>query len=214
MHGCAISKKTLSQKAIEVNKKPSRRELNHCAPAGPMSKRWLWVKPNTSAQIRHKRLIVYSNSQACSGYHTDTRKGGNSAGYLDCDWSSSANGNDSNNAWNVNFNNGNSNINNRNNKHVRLVRGGEWLQQGVTFFIIYPSSLSGKSPTPSSSEKPYTLSSCAQSQDPITQWWRAPHPILQQVTHAQIIQQGYLANGKRQRVYHQLWINQGVLLCQ
>jgi hypothetical protein len=33
---------------------------------------------------------------------------------------------DGNNAWNVNFNNGNVNNNNKNNqKYVRLVRGGE-----------------------------------------------------------------------------------------
>lgn len=38
-------------------------------------------------------------------------------------WSSSPNVGNSNNAWNVNFNNGN--VNN-NNHHVRLVRAGEW----------------------------------------------------------------------------------------
>jgi hypothetical protein len=32
----------------------------------------------------------------------------------------------SNNAWNVNFNNGNVNNNNRNNNHVRLVRASQW----------------------------------------------------------------------------------------
>ena len=42
-------------------------------------------------------------------------------------WSSSPNVGNSNNAWNVNFNNGNVNNNNRdNNNHVRLVRAGEW----------------------------------------------------------------------------------------
>jgi hypothetical protein len=41
-------------------------------------------------------------------------------------WSGSPNANHSNNAWNVNFNNGNVNNNNRNNDNsVRLVRGGE-----------------------------------------------------------------------------------------
>ena len=41
-------------------------------------------------------------------------------------WSSSPNANNSNNAWNVNFNNGNVNNNNKtNNNHVRLVRGGQ-----------------------------------------------------------------------------------------
>ncbi|WP_457671440.1 Lcl domain-containing protein [Thiolapillus sp.] len=49
------------------------------------------------------------------------------AGYGSNFWSSSPNANNSNNAWNVNFNNGNANNNNRdNNKHVRLVRSGEW----------------------------------------------------------------------------------------
>ena len=41
-------------------------------------------------------------------------------------WSGSPNANNSDNAWNVNFNNGNANIDNRNNNNaVRLVRGGE-----------------------------------------------------------------------------------------
>lgn len=41
-------------------------------------------------------------------------------------WSGSPNANNSDNAWNVNFNNGNANNNNRdNNNHVRAVRGGE-----------------------------------------------------------------------------------------
>ena len=41
-------------------------------------------------------------------------------------WSGSPSANKSNNAWKVNFNNGNANKNNRSsNKHVRLVRGGE-----------------------------------------------------------------------------------------
>jgi len=41
-------------------------------------------------------------------------------------WSSSPNANNSNNAWIVNFNNGNVNNNNRNNNNaVRLVRGGK-----------------------------------------------------------------------------------------
>ena len=41
-------------------------------------------------------------------------------------WSSSAYANNTNNAWNVNFNNGHVNNNNKNNdNHVRLVRGGE-----------------------------------------------------------------------------------------
>lgn len=41
--------------------------------------------------------------------------------------SSSPNASDSNNAWNVNFNNGNDNWNNKNNtNYVRLVRAGEW----------------------------------------------------------------------------------------
>ncbi|WP_300971771.1 DUF1566 domain-containing protein [Thiocapsa sp.] len=40
-------------------------------------------------------------------------------------WSSSPNANNSDNAWNVNFNNGNVNNNNKNNtKYVRLVRAG------------------------------------------------------------------------------------------
>ena len=42
-------------------------------------------------------------------------------------WSASSNVGNSNNAWNVNFNNGNVNNNNRNNtNYVRLVRAGEW----------------------------------------------------------------------------------------
>ena len=41
-------------------------------------------------------------------------------------WSSSPNANNSNNAWIVNFNNGNDNTNNKNNNYVRLVRSGEW----------------------------------------------------------------------------------------
>lgn len=42
-------------------------------------------------------------------------------------WSASPNVGNSNNAWNVNFNNGNVNNNNRNNSnYVRLVRAGEW----------------------------------------------------------------------------------------
>jgi len=42
-------------------------------------------------------------------------------------WSASPNVGNSNNAWNVNFNNGNVNNNNRNNNnYVRLVRAGEW----------------------------------------------------------------------------------------
>jgi hypothetical protein len=40
-------------------------------------------------------------------------------------WSSSPNASNSDNAWNVNFNNGNVNNDNRNNNNqVRLVRGG------------------------------------------------------------------------------------------
>jgi hypothetical protein len=40
-------------------------------------------------------------------------------------WSASPNASNSNNAWNVNFNNGNVNNNNKNNAmYVRLVRGG------------------------------------------------------------------------------------------
>lgn len=43
-------------------------------------------------------------------------------------WSSSPVANNSNNAWIVNFNNGNDNWNNKNNNnYVRLVRGGEWI---------------------------------------------------------------------------------------
>ena len=42
-------------------------------------------------------------------------------------WSSSANGD--NNAWNVNFDNGNVNNNNRNNSYaVRLVRASQWMR--------------------------------------------------------------------------------------
>jgi hypothetical protein len=41
-------------------------------------------------------------------------------------WSGSPNAGNSDNAWNVNFNNGNDNWNNRSNaNHVRLVRAGE-----------------------------------------------------------------------------------------
>jgi hypothetical protein len=41
-------------------------------------------------------------------------------------WSASPNANNTNNAWGVNFNNGNVNNNKRNNEQsVRLVRGGE-----------------------------------------------------------------------------------------
>ena len=40
-------------------------------------------------------------------------------------WSSTTNANNSNNAWNVNFNNGNANNNNKsNNNYARGVRGG------------------------------------------------------------------------------------------
>lgn len=40
-------------------------------------------------------------------------------------WSSSAVAGNTNNAWNVNFNNGNTNANNKTNtNHVRLVRSG------------------------------------------------------------------------------------------
>ena len=40
-------------------------------------------------------------------------------------WSSTTNQNNPNNAWNVNFNNGNVNANNKsNNNYVRAVRGG------------------------------------------------------------------------------------------
>ncbi|MGH2668285.1 MAG: DUF1566 domain-containing protein, partial [bacterium] len=40
-------------------------------------------------------------------------------------WSSTSNANNPNNAWNVNFNNGNVNANDKNNNlHVRAVRGG------------------------------------------------------------------------------------------
>lgn len=50
----------------------------------------------------------------------------NSAGLAANFWSASPNANSSNNAWNVNFNNGNANNNNRsNNNHVRLVRSGK-----------------------------------------------------------------------------------------
>ena len=42
-------------------------------------------------------------------------------------WSASPYAGNSNNAWNVNFNNGNVNNNNRNNtNYVRLVRAGQW----------------------------------------------------------------------------------------
>jgi len=42
-------------------------------------------------------------------------------------WSASPYANNSNNAWQLNFNNGNDNANNRNNnKRVRLVRTGAW----------------------------------------------------------------------------------------
>ena len=40
-------------------------------------------------------------------------------------WSSSPNANNSNNAWLVNFNNGNVNNNRNNNNRVRLVRSGK-----------------------------------------------------------------------------------------
>lgn len=41
-------------------------------------------------------------------------------------WSSTTNANNTDNAWNVNFNNGNTNNNNKtNNNNVRCVRGGE-----------------------------------------------------------------------------------------
>jgi hypothetical protein len=41
-------------------------------------------------------------------------------------WSASSNANNPDNAWEVNFNNGNDNANNKsNNNAVRLVRGGE-----------------------------------------------------------------------------------------
>jgi retron-type reverse transcriptase len=44
--------------------------------------------------------------------------------------SSSPNASDTNNAWNVNFNNGNDNWDNKNNtNHVRLVRAGEWTRE-------------------------------------------------------------------------------------
>ena len=43
-----------------------------------------------------------------------------------CCWSASPYANNTNNAWIVNFNNGNDNTNNKNNNnYVRLVRGGE-----------------------------------------------------------------------------------------
>lgn len=42
-------------------------------------------------------------------------------------WSASPYAGNTDNAWNVNFNNGNDNVNNKsNNNDVRLVRGGEW----------------------------------------------------------------------------------------
>ena len=42
-------------------------------------------------------------------------------------WSSTTNANNTTNAWNVNFNNGNVNHNNKdNNNYVWPVRGGEW----------------------------------------------------------------------------------------
>ena len=42
-------------------------------------------------------------------------------------WSASPYAGNANNAWQVNFNNGNDNLNNRtNNKRVRLVRTGAW----------------------------------------------------------------------------------------
>ena len=50
----------------------------------------------------------------------------NFAGRASNFWSASPNANSSNNAWNVNFNNGNANNNHRsNNNHVRLVRSGK-----------------------------------------------------------------------------------------
>ena len=65
----------------------------------------------------------------CFGWHyrLDVPFEDNFAGdRLTC-WSASPSANNSNNAWNVNFNNGNANNNNRdNNNRVRLVRGGEW----------------------------------------------------------------------------------------
>ena len=42
-------------------------------------------------------------------------------------WSSSPNANNTGNAWDVNFDNGNDNNDNKSNaNYVRLVRGGEW----------------------------------------------------------------------------------------
>ncbi len=59
-------------------------------------------------------------------YLRDANRVNNSAGKPSNVWSGSPNANNSNNAWNVHFNNGNANNNNRNNnKFVRLVRSGE-----------------------------------------------------------------------------------------
>ena len=63
---------------------------------------------------------------ACKGSFCLGRKAvkrpGNSSNY----WSSTTNANNTNNAWNVNFNNGNVNNNNKNNNnYVRCVRGGK-----------------------------------------------------------------------------------------
>jgi len=51
----------------------------------------------------------------------------NNGSYHSTVWSASPHTNNTNNAWNVSFNNGNVNNNNRNNQQgVRLVRGGQW----------------------------------------------------------------------------------------
>ena len=61
-------------------------------------------------------------------------------------WSSTTNANNTDNAWNVNFNNGNVNNNNKDNdNYVRCVRGEKVISALAVFLLIFsPSQPAGK----------------------------------------------------------------------
>lgn len=65
-------------------------------------------------------MSAYEHTQVSGPYRSADRSGDQN---LPTEWSSSSHANNTNNAWNVNFNNGNVNNNNKtNNNNARCVR--------------------------------------------------------------------------------------------
>ena len=72
--------------------------------------RWSFRIPNIGSQGRSGRIFCAFSGVQSNNY-----------------WSSTTNANNTDNAWNVNLNNGNVNTNNKSNdNYVWPVRGGEW----------------------------------------------------------------------------------------